>query len=86
MRAFAVMDGDVVVVIVVVEGMVDGLGGWCGRVEVAVAIFVTDREVVDLLKKFWVRRAFGGTRMDRRCFPGMGIVLVLGGCRFPCHV
>jgi hypothetical protein len=51
MRAFAVMDGGVVVVVVVVEGMVDGLGGWCGRVEVAVAILGTDREVVDLLKK-----------------------------------
>jgi hypothetical protein len=51
MRVFAVMYGGVVVVVVVVEGMVDGLGGWCGRVEVAVAILGTDREVVDLLKK-----------------------------------
>jgi hypothetical protein len=54
-KAVAVMAG---VGVVVDEAMIDGLGGWCGRVDVAVAILGVGGEIFYGLQICWVRRIF----------------------------
>lgn len=82
-KVVAVMTG---VGAVVDEAIIDGLGGWCGRVDVAVAIFGVGREIFYGLQICWVRQVSESVKRQRRCCLGIGVLLVWGGCTLPCSV